>query len=209
MDFRLNEEQKQIKALVKEFCEREVDQKRLMQILRKNDAAKTIEEVRANYPWDIEEKAHRAGLLTLGVPTKYGGSGPDTDPAMAVAVAKETAGYYGGLAGWFIIGPGFIVQGSRASPYVPEIEREKLFTGLSKFARKKVAGTISEPGGPEGGGGGDIHMPWDEGGSKVIKVTARKEGDGWVINGDKMFSGDGAIADVVEILTRTKEETHV
>ena len=48
-------------------------------------------------------------------------------------------------------------------------------------------------------------MPWDEGGNKVIKVRARKDGDGWVVNGDKMFSGDGAIADVVEILLRTKD----
>ena len=106
MDFTLSEEQKQIKALVKDFCEREVDQKRMLQILRKNDAAKTIEDIRANYPWDLEEKAHKAGLQTIGVPAKYGGPGPDTDIAMTMAIAREQAGYSGGLAAWFLIGPG-------------------------------------------------------------------------------------------------------
>ena len=47
MDFSLNEEQKQIKALIRDFSKREVDQTRITEILRKNDAAKTIEEIRA------------------------------------------------------------------------------------------------------------------------------------------------------------------
>ena len=65
MDFALTEEQKQIRTLVRDFCEKEVDQKRINELLRKNDAVKTIDEVRANYPWDLFEKAHELGLLTI------------------------------------------------------------------------------------------------------------------------------------------------
>ena len=43
MDLSLNDEQKQIKALVRDFCKREVDQKRIHEILRQNDAAKTLD----------------------------------------------------------------------------------------------------------------------------------------------------------------------
>ena len=59
----------------------------MTEILRKNDAAKTIEEIQANFPWDLLEKAYKAGLRTIGLPTKYGGPGPDTEPNMAMAAA--------------------------------------------------------------------------------------------------------------------------
>ncbi len=205
MDFRLTEEQKQIKALVKEFCQREVDQKRMTEILRKNDAAKTMEEIRANYPWDLLEKAHKAGLRTIGLPTKYGGPGPDTDPNMAMAIALEEAGYSGGYVAFILLGLGFEHQSLRVNPYVTEKEREATFPKLLKYTKGMTCGTITEPGGIFGSGGTDIHLPYDEGGSQILKVTARKDGKGWVINGDKMFSNNGAVATVANVLVRTKE----
>lgn len=182
MDLSLSEEQMQIKALVRDFCQKEVDQKRMNAILRKNDAVKTIEEVRANYPWDLRKKAHKLGLLTIGVPTKYGGPGPDTDPNMAIAVALEEAGYSGGLAqqGWFVVGPYFNSHGMRVDPNTSEKEREKHFSSLINSAELSAA-SASEPDGSV-----SIFMPYDEGGSEVMKVKARKDGDEWVINGDKM-----------------------
>ncbi len=201
MDLSLTEEQKQIKALVREFCQKEIDQKRMTEILRKNDAAKTIEEVRANYPWDLREKAHKLGLLTIGVPTKYGGPGPDTDPNMAIAVALEEAGYSGGLAqqGWFVVGPYFPSHGIRVDPNTSEEEREKHFKGLVSSWELSAASS-SEPGGSV-----DIFMPFDEGGSDIMKVRAHKEGSEWVLNGDKMWSNNAALATKVTVTARTKE----
>ena len=132
MDFNLTEEQKQIKALVREFCQREVDQKRMMKILRKNDTANTVEEIRANYPYDLVEKAHKAGLRTLGISTKYGGPGPDTDPNMTIAIAKEEEGYSAGLPDHLIIGPSHFHQSMRRNPYVSEKEREFVFSLILK-----------------------------------------------------------------------------
>ena len=48
MNLELNEEQKQIKTLVRDFCQREVDPKRMNEILRKNDvAAMTLDSAKA------------------------------------------------------------------------------------------------------------------------------------------------------------------
>ncbi len=201
MDFSLSEEQKQIKALVRDFCEKEVDQKRMTEILQKNDAIKTMEEVRANYPWDIREKAYKLGLLNIGVPTKYGGPGPDTDPNMAIAVALEEAGYSGGLAqqGWFIVGPYFPSHGLRADPNISEKEREEHFAGLVASSDLPAAST-SEPDGSI-----SIFMPDDTVGNEALIVKAHKEGDEWVINGDKMWSNNAALATKVSVLARTKE----
>jgi alkylation response protein AidB-like acyl-CoA dehydrogenase len=201
LNFAFSEEQKQIRTLVRDFCEKEIDQKRMTELLRKNDAVQTIDEVRANYPWDLREKAHKLGLLTIGVPTKYGGPGPDTEPNMAIAVALEEAGYSGGLAqqGWFVVGPYFPSHGLRVDPNISEEDREKHFTGLVNSVALAAAST-SEP-----DGSNDLFMPNDELGSDVMKVKARKEGNEWIINGDKMWSNNAALATKVTVAARTKE----
>ncbi len=154
MDFRLTEEQLQIKALVRDFCRKEIDQKRMMTILHKNDAVKTVEEIQKNFPWDILEKAHNVGLRTIGLPTKYGGSGPDTDPNMAMAVALEEAGYSGGLVAFILLGLSFEGQSLRVNPYVSEKEREAMFPKLLKYTGKMTCASITDPGGPLGLGRG-------------------------------------------------------
>jgi alkylation response protein AidB-like acyl-CoA dehydrogenase len=78
MDFSLTEEQKHIKALVKQFCQREVDQKRLEEIAATTLEAWTVEELRAVYPYDLLEKLHKVGLRQLQIPVKYGGTAPET-----------------------------------------------------------------------------------------------------------------------------------
>ena len=59
MDFELTEEQKQIKSLLKQFCEREFDRKRQWELLdkaAKAAAVNNVEELRAMQPWDIVAK---------------------------------------------------------------------------------------------------------------------------------------------------------
>jgi len=202
MDFSLNEEQKQIKALIRDFSKREVDQARMTEILRKNDATKNIEAIRANYPHDLVEKAHNAGLRTIGIPTKYGGPGPDKNQSVTMAVALEEAGYSAGLAAQLLLGPedGFAIQAMRRNPYATEEEREVTFARWLQYSREMGHGTVSEPAGSV-----DIHLPYDEGGDQILQVTAHKDGDEWVINGDKMFCSNGAVIDAVTVFARTKE----
>ena len=96
MDFSLTEEQKHIKALIKQFCQREIDQKQLEEIAAKTSAARTIAELRSVYPYDLLEKLHKVGLRQLQIPVKYGGTAPETDVNLTLTMAAEEAGYWGG-----------------------------------------------------------------------------------------------------------------
>ena len=58
IDFELTEEQLQVKALIKEFCEREVDFKELQGLADQAGLTRTVEELRAIYPNELMKKLH-------------------------------------------------------------------------------------------------------------------------------------------------------
>ena len=96
MDFSFTEEQKQLKALAKEFCQREADMERFAEIGTKTCEARTVEELRAVFPYDLLEKLHQVGLRQLSVPQEYGGTAPETDVNLTLTMAAEEVGYWGG-----------------------------------------------------------------------------------------------------------------
>ncbi len=61
-----------------------------------------------------------------------------------------------------------------------------------------LGGTVSDP-----QGGTDPHLPYDEPGVALPSIFAYKDGDEWVINGDKMFCSGGAVADIITVAART------
>jgi alkylation response protein AidB-like acyl-CoA dehydrogenase len=61
-----------------------------------------------------------------------------------------------------------------------------------------LGGTVSDP-----AGGTDPHLPYDEPGAGLTSIFAYKDGNEWVINGDKMFCSGGAAADAIGVLCRT------
>ena len=99
MDFELTEEQKQIKALIRQFSKRDVDPKQMVQLAVKASAAKTAEELRDIQPWDLMDKLQEVGLRQLCVPVKYGGGGITHGGNLTRAIAAEEAGYRGGQLG--------------------------------------------------------------------------------------------------------------
>ncbi len=67
VDFALSEEQKQIKGLVREFCEREQLEKRMAEDAAKAAAAKTEKSCELFRFWD----EYRSGLMALDTPLEY------------------------------------------------------------------------------------------------------------------------------------------
>jgi acyl-CoA dehydrogenase len=55
----------------------------------------------------------------------------------------------------------------------------------------------------------DSHFPYDEGGGMVMKTFAYKDGHEWVINGQKMFGGGLATADLIQVAARTDKEAPI
>jgi len=204
MDFSLNEEQKQIKALIREFCEREVDQKLLAELSARTVEARNAIELRAAYPYDLLDKLHAVGLRQLQIPTKYGGTSPETDVNITLTMAAEEAGYSGGAVASLVMIPWLFLRALVTNIYVSEEQREWIFSRFLGNPRMVIATSVGEP-----AGGTDIHLPYDEGGSTILRVTAKKEGEEWVINGDKMYSSSCGAADLIMVAARTDMEAEV
>ncbi len=198
MEFEFNEEQKQVKALVKDFCEREIDNKRIKDIENKVYNARTCDEVRAVFPRDLCQKLHDVGLRQLVVPAKYGGTEPETAGNITRTVAVEEMAYWSGGAAVLLATPYMICGATLNSSYVTGEQKENFYSEYLQKPRMWLGGTVTDP-----AGGTDPHLPYDEPGVAIPSIFAHKDGNEWVINGDKMFCSGGATADMLGVLCRT------
>lgn len=121
-----------------------------------------------SYPWDVAEAMAAQGLLGLTIPEEKGGQGASLLAAVTAigAIAKYCprsadviqAGNFGAIRTF-----AEYANADQRQRYLPELLAGKTVIGLS----------MSEP----------------EAGSAVteLKTTATRKGDGWVINGSKVF----------------------
>ncbi len=128
-----------------------------------------------------------AGFLRHCVPAAHGGASEAID-SRALCVVRETLAWHDGLADFAFamqgLGTGAIsLAGSDAvkARILPEIARGNL---ISAFA-------LTEP----------------EAGSDVaaMSTAARRDGDAYVLDGEKVFISNGGIADVYTVFARTGE----
>jgi alkylation response protein AidB-like acyl-CoA dehydrogenase len=190
----LTEEHKSLAMLMKEFCEREVDLKALNEIADKPIPSNaTSADLRARMPWDLLSKAHDAGLRQLTVPTEYGGGGYEDDH-IAQGVAAEVAGFYGGQFGRLMT---ITWKQAYAFKYGPKAIEDEVLNDFMKDRKTMMAASITEP-----NSGSDFLMPYDEPGA-AGQYFARREGNDWIINGDKMFCTAGGVSNYVTIMVRT------
>lgn len=204
MDFTLTEEQEHIKLSVKQFCKREVDPKQLAELAEKSARARTVDELKAAYPYDLLEKLHNVGLRQLSIPVKYGGTAPEKGVNLTLTVIAEELGYWGGAVIDPLIVPWIFLRAIAANMYVTEEQRKWIFSKFVENPRMVIACASTEP-----AGGTDIALPFDEGGSSILQVNARKDGNEWIINGDKMFCTSGGAADYIMVSTRTDKTAPV
>ncbi len=135
-------------------------------------------------PRELYRKAAAIGLQGLIFPEELGGSGGDF--LMQIVASEELArvgagGVCASLGSYMIGLPPIVKLGS------PEI--------LAAYARPIIAGekiaalAVTEP-----GGGSDV---------AALATTARREGDHYVVNGEKTFITSGMQADVFTVAVRT------
>ncbi|HRM67345.1 MAG TPA: acyl-CoA dehydrogenase family protein, partial [Comamonas denitrificans] len=124
-------------------------------------------------PRELFLKMGDNGYLCADVPEEYGGSGASVHFSFAVIEVLARRGY-GGLVG------GLEVHSDIIPPYLlhcgTEAQRQHWLPRLVSGAAVGAIG-MTEP-----GAGSDL---------KAIRTTARKEGDGYVINGSKIFISNG------------------
>jgi len=139
------------------------------------------------FPRELYARAAGIGLLALGFPEEFGGVA--VDQFMKIVVSQELARPgAGGIAASLMshtIGAPPIARAAR-----PEVRARVLPEVLS--GQKISALAITEP-----GGGSDVAN---------LRTRARREGDHYVVNGEKTFITSGMRADYLTVAVRTGAE---
>ena len=141
-------------------------------------------------PREVLRKMGDAGLFGLMYGAEHGGAQADalTNLVFAEALSQST---FGG----FIIT--VLVHTDMASPH---LHHAGTAAQLAKYMPGVIAGrTITAVGITEPGAGSDV---------AGMRTTAKREGDGWALNGTKMFITNGVHADLYFIAAKTTSARH-
>lgn len=140
-------------------------------------------DLNSEYPKDTILAAHEMGLLNLHIPEKYGGAGLGC--MEEVLVNEELA--------WG--DPGFAT-----AAYATALASAPIITGATESQKEKWLRKIAEEGALA-----SYAVTEPEAGSDVaaIKTTAVRDGDEYVINGNKMWITGAGYADFFFVLAKT------
>src|SRR5918992_5023531 len=178
MDLSLTTEEREIRDWVRTFVTKEIVplEQQVLERERRNERGLTIEELR-----ELQAKARESGFFGVQTPEEYGGMG--LGAVMAALIEAEVGRSFvqfkfGGDADNIL----FHANDEQQARYlIPTIEGEK----ISCFA-------ITEP-----GAGSD---------ARNLRTTAVRDGDEWVINGEKTFITGGDVADFCMVFAVTDKE---
>ena len=184
MDFSLSEEQQILIETVKDFTSKEVQP--WIRYIEENQTT----DLGHKKSREIFKKASKLGLTAMGYPEEVGGI--SSDP-VTIGLILEVLGMYGGLpqleSGQPLCGPsgpGSVIAGTGSKE-----QKEEWVPGI--IAGDKVVSI----GSTEPHCGSDVSQ---------IKTTARKEGDDYVINGEKQMVGGTRWSDAHLVYCRTSDE---
>ena len=136
-------------------------------------------------PRDLWNRMGENGLLCVDVPEQYGGFGADFRLS-AIMVEEASRMGFGALAS------NLSVHSDIVAPYILHLgTEEQKQTWLPKMVSGEAVGAI---GMTEPGAGSDL---------QGMKTRAEKDGDGYVINGQKTFITNGQHCDVIVLATKT------
>lgn len=174
MDFNLSEEQTMLREMVRKFVDKEV--KPIAQQIDKEHNVDLIK--------NIFKKGAALGLMGIPFPEAYGGSGMGEvgycilleELSRGCASTGVTVGAHIGLAGFSIFLGG------------NESQKKKYLSSLAS-GEKMGAYALTEP-----GAGSD---------AANLQLTAKPDGDDYILNGTKLWITNGDIADVVIVYALT------
>ena len=139
-------------------------------------------------PREVLDEMGKLGFFGLRIPEEYGGLGMGH---IATAVFAEEMGRTTSGGTTITV----LVHTDLATPYVTKFgTEEQKARWLPKFATGELitAIAVTEP-----DAGSDV---------AAIRTRARRDGEGWRINGTKMFITNGGFADVVFVAAKTNTE---
>lgn len=133
----------------------------------------------AEFPWEVIEKAHATGLLNVVIPEELGGAGAGS--VEECLVAEEL---FAGDAG---MGASILDNNLALMPIVASGTDEQRERFLSPFVEKPIMAAFALT---ESDAGSDVAN---------LRTSWRRDGDGYVINGSKMFITNGSVASLYTV----------
>jgi acyl-CoA dehydrogenase len=172
--FMLSEEQEQLRDLAHQFAAQE-----MRPVAAHHDAT-------AEYPWEVIQKAHAAGLMNTHVPERWGGLGLG---CLAGALISEELAW--GCTG---IGTALEANGLALQPVLEGASDALLERYVAPMMERPImaAYAVTEP-----NAGSDV---------AGLQTTAVKRGDHYVLNGNKMWITNAGVADWYFVLAYTQKE---
>ena len=168
------------------------DEQRELQALAHEFAERELRPIAAEWderedsPPDLLPKAARLGLTSYAVPREYGGGGVDavTSALIAEELSWGCAGLAAGIqATMFPVRP--------LLSFGTDEQRHRYLPRLASEDGALAAIAFTEP-----HAGSDLAS---------IRATARRDGDEWVLSGEKVYVTHGGIADLTVVFARRDE----
>lgn len=185
MDFALNEEQTAWQMKARKFAEEEI---RPVSLARDAiaDPAETID-------WDLIRKGSKLGFRTAVVPKEQGGHGIDyvtqavvmTELARADSAASKT---FSQCWKWSHLISLACTEDQKKRFLKPFLEDDTFVLGFGQT---------------EANSGSDNRMPPPDAPDAGVRLRAERDGDDWVLNGEKQFIAHGNIAKLFFLYVRT------
>jgi butyryl-CoA dehydrogenase len=177
MDFALNEKQKTLKRITREFCE-----KYIAPIAQESDERQELDP-------KVMEKMKEMNYFGTCIPEEYGGAGLHNDTVSFCVITEEI----GRLdASWSITtGVHCSVVASPLYRFGTEEQKQKFLIPLAK-GEKIGAFCLTEANAGSDAAG--------------VQLKAEKDGDEWILNGSKIFATNGGIAKILLVVAKTGEK---
>jgi acyl-CoA dehydrogenase len=139
------------------------------------------------FPWDLVEEMGELGLMGAPFPEEYGGAGLDYH-AYPIALEEISRGS-GGLG--TIMAAHVSLAGNMVYAFGDDAQKERFLTPLAE-GTDIGAFALSEA-----GAGSDV---------PAMETTAERNGDGYYINGGKLWISNGSVADTVTVFAKTEPD---
>src|SRR6187431_424644 len=191
MDFTLSNEQRAWQMTARKFAEEEV---RPISLERDE-----IDDPRTIFNWEIIKKGSKLGFRTMAVPKEWGGHG--TDFVTQAIVMAELA------KGDSAISKAFSQNWKWSHLIAASCSREQKERFLKPFLadHKYLMGRgITEP-----NAGSDNRLPPPDAPKAGYRLKAERDGDEWILNGEKCFIANGSVGSLFFVDARTNPEVNV
>jgi len=181
VDFALTSDESMITDTVREFVKREILPLEPEIIRRGIDSVVTSPGLTVDEKLALQRKGREAGLWGVNTPEEFGGAdlSPLVQSLINIELGRTFIQFFFGGSAWSMLYQ--CTPQQRPHYLLPVIEGEK-----------EVCVAISEP-----GGGSDV---------RAMKTTAIRDGDQFVINGEKMWISHALEADFAIVYARTPLE---